>query len=49
MIIFTAKGSLMFSPNANKNLKNLDRKIDINNIYTHNRLSLDDTVEGVNL
>ncbi len=43
---FTAKGSLMYSPNANKNLKNLDRKIDINNIFTQNRLSLDDTVEG---
>ena len=42
----TAKGSLMYSPNANKNLKTLDRKIDINNIFTHNRLSLDDTVEG---
>ena len=42
----TAKGSLMYSPNANKNLKTLDRKIDINNIFTQNRLSLDDTVEG---
>ena len=27
-------------------LKKLDRKIDINNIFTQNRLSLDDTVEG---
>ena len=36
----------MYSPNANKDLKTLDRKIDINNIFTHNRLSLDDTVEG---
>ena len=43
---FTAKGSLMYSPNANKDLKNLDRKIDINNIFTQNRLSLNDTVEG---
>ena len=43
---FTAKGSLMYSPNANKDLKNLYRKIDINNIFTQNRLSLDDTVEG---
>jgi len=42
----TAKGSLMYSPNANKDLKTLDRKIDINNIFTQNRLSLDDTVEG---
>ena len=36
----------MYSPNANKDLKNLDRKIDINNIFTQNRLSLDDSVEG---
>ena len=43
---FTAKSSLMYSPNANKDLKNLDRKIDINNIFTQNRLSLNDTVEG---
>ena len=43
---FTAKGSLMYSPNSNKDLKSLDRKIDINNIFTQNRLSLDDTVEG---
>ena len=42
----TAKGSLMYSPNANKDLKTLDRKIDINNIFTQNRLSLEDTVEG---
>ncbi len=43
---FTAKGSLMYSPNSNKDLKNLDRKIDINNIFTQNRLSLENTVEG---
>ena len=43
---FTAKGSLMYSPNSNKDLKTLDRKIDMNNIFTQNRLSLDDTVEG---
>ena len=42
----TAKGSLMYSPNSNKDLKTLDRKIDINNIFTQNRLSLDDAVEG---
>ena len=42
----TAKGSLMYSPNANKDLKTLDRKIDMNNIFTQNRLSLDDSVEG---
>ena len=43
---FTAKGSLMYSPNSNKDLKTLDRKMDINNIFTQNRLSLDDAVEG---
>ncbi len=43
---FTAKGSLMYSPNSNKDLKTLDRKIDINNVFTQNRLSLDDSVEG---
>ncbi len=43
---FTARGSMMYSPNANKDLKTLDRKIDINNIFTQNRLSLDDAVEG---
>ena len=42
----TGKGSLMYSPNSNKDLKNLDRKIDINNIFTQNRLSLNDSVEG---
>ena len=36
----------MYSPNSNKDLKNLDRKIDINNIFTHNRLSLNNSVEG---
>ncbi len=43
---FTAKGALMYSPNSNKNMKSLDRKVDINNIFTQNRLSLDDAVEG---
>ena len=43
---FTAKGSIMYSPNSNKDIKNLDRKIDLNNIFTQNRLSLDDSVEG---
>ena len=42
----TGKGSLMYSPNSNKDLKNLDRKIDINNVFTQNRLSLKDSVEG---
>ncbi len=43
---FTAKSSLMYSPNSNKDLRTLDRKININNIFTQNRLSLDDAVEG---
>ena len=43
---FTAKGSLMYSPNSNKDLKTIDRKIDFNNIFTQNRLSLEDSVEG---
>ncbi len=43
---FTAKGSIMYSPNSNKDNKSLDRIVDINNIFTQNRLSLDDSVEG---
>ena len=43
---FSAKGSLMYSPNSNKDIKSLDRKIDINNIFTQNRLSLENSVEG---
>ena len=43
---FTARSSLMYSPNSNKDLKTLDRKIDFNNIFTQNRLSLNDSVEG---
>ena len=42
----TTKGSLMYSPNSNKNLKTLDRKIDMNNIFTQNRLGLNDSLEG---
>ncbi len=42
----TGKASFMYSPNKNKNVKNLDRIIDINNIYSQNRLGLDDSVEG---
>ena len=43
---FSAKGSLMYSPNSNKDIKSLDRNIDINNIFTQNRLSLENSVEG---
>ncbi len=42
----SGKASLMYSPNKNKNLKNLDRKIDIKNIFNQNRLGLNDSVEG---
>ncbi len=43
---FTGKASLMYSPNKNRNNQNLDRKINIQNVYSQNRLSLDDSVEG---
>ena len=43
---FTPKTSFMYSPNSNKDIKSLDRKIDLNNIFTQNRLSLEDSVEG---
>mgnify|MGYP001424216954 CR=1 FL=1 len=42
----SGKASFMYSPNKNKNIKNLDRIIDINNIYSQNRLGLSDGVEG---
>tara|TARA_B100000941_G_C28395728_1_gene495232 strand:- start:257 stop:940 length:684 start_codon:yes stop_codon:yes gene_type:complete len=36
----------MYSPNKNKNIQNLDRRLNISNIYSTNRLGLDDSVEG---
>ena len=42
----SGKASFMYSPNKNKNIKNLDRKINIKNIFSQNRLGLDDSVEG---
>ena len=42
----TGKASFMYSPNKNKNLKNLDRKIDIKNIFSQNRIRLNNSVEG---
>ena len=42
----SGKASLMYSPNKNKNIKNLDRKIDTKNIFNKNRLGLTDSVEG---
>ena len=35
-----------FSPNKSENLKDLDRKINITNIFSKNRLGLNDTIEG---
>ena len=42
----SGKASFMYSPNKNKNIKNLDRKINIKNIFSQNRLGLSDSVEG---
>jgi len=38
--------SIKFSPNNNKDLRNDSRRIDINNIFSLNRLGQQDTVEG---
>ena len=38
--------SLRYSPNSTKNNKNEDRRIDINNIFSFNRLGKSDSVEG---
>ena len=42
----SGKASFMYSPNRNKNIKNLDRKINIKNVFSQNRLGLNDSVEG---
>ncbi len=42
----SGKASFMYSPNKNKNIKNLDRKIDFKNVFTQNRLGLNDSIEG---
>jgi len=42
----SGKASFMYSPNKNKNIKDLDRKIDITNIFSQNRLGLSNSVEG---
>ena len=44
--LLTGKALIMYSPNKNKNVQNLDRKINISNIYSNNRLGLNDSVEG---
>ena len=38
--------SLKFSPNTSKNIKDANRRIDINNIYSFNRIGFNDTLEG---
>ena len=40
------KLSLMYSPNKTKNMSDEDKRIDVNNIYSFNRLGVTDTVEG---
>ena len=42
----TGKASFMYSPNKNRNVQNLNRRINIKNIYSQNRLGLSDSVEG---
>ena len=43
---FTPKLSLRYSPNSMKNLKDEDRRIDINNIWSLNRIASSSTVES---
>ena len=38
--------SFKYSPNKNKNMKDIDRRIDINNIYSLNRIATNEAVEG---
>ncbi len=42
----TPKFSLMYSPNKSKNIYNLDRNINFNNVFGFNRLGTNDSVEG---
>ena len=44
--ILKPKMSLKYSPNNTKDMRNEDRRIDKNNIFSTNRLSAKDTVEG---
>ncbi len=44
--IFKPKLSLKISPNDTKKVTDKDNRIDVNNIYSLNRLSLNDTLEG---
>ena len=38
--------SLKYSPNNSKNMSSTERRIDVNNIFSINRIMADDTVEG---
>ena len=42
----TPKFALMYSPNKSKNIRSLDRNINIDNVFGFNRLGLNDSVEG---
>ncbi len=44
--ILKPKLSLKFSPNATKDMRSEERRIDINNIFSMNRLGANDAVEG---
>ena len=43
---FTPKVALMYSPNKSKNLSSDNRRIDVSNIYSINRIANNETVEG---
>ena len=43
---FTPKTSFRISPNKSSNLTDSDRRMDFNNIFSFNRVSGDDTIEG---
>ena len=44
--IFKPLISFKYSPNKTRNMRNNDRRIDINNIFSFNRIGADDTLEG---
>ena len=44
--IIKPKISLRYSPNNSKNLRNEERRIDTNNIFSLNRVTTNDTIEG---
>ena len=44
--IIDPKMSVRFSPNKTKNMNNVERRMDYNNIFDLNRISMEDTLEG---